>query len=67
MGTEYYFNTRTGSVEKGKKSGWQDRMGPYVSPEEALRAYKIARERTKRADDDEAAWKEAWQDPDEDS
>lgn len=61
MVTEYYFNTRTGRVERGKKSGWQDLMGPYASADEAARAYEIARGRTEEADEADREWKEEWE------
>lgn len=65
MGEQYYFNTRTGRVERGKQSGWQDRMGPYASAGEARKAYEIARERNVRADEAEKKWEEAWDDQNE--
>ena len=60
MKGEYYLNTRTGEVEKGKRSGWRDRMGPYRSAEEAARAFEIARERNARFDADDKKWNKEW-------
>lgn len=64
MKGEYYLNTRTGEVEKGKHSGWRDRMGPYATAEEAVRAFEIARERNVQFEADEKKWKDAWDDED---
>ncbi|WP_349827720.1 hypothetical protein [Brevibacterium litoralis] len=43
---KYWFNTRTRTVEKGKKSAWENRMGPYDTEEEARNALGTAAERT---------------------
>lgn len=48
---EWYFDTQTGEVLQGKQSGWENRMGPYGSQEEASRALELARERNKAADE----------------
>ncbi len=65
MKREYYLNTRTGDVEEGKRSSWQDRMGPYPTREAALHAYGIARERNLASDEAEKRWREAWNGDDE--
>ncbi|GAB3081643.1 hypothetical protein [Corynebacterium aquatimens] len=52
---KFYFNPTTGEVTEGKVAGWDDRMGPYDTREEAERALETARERTKRADDEDEA------------
>ncbi|MFT3942939.1 MAG: hypothetical protein QM705_03835 [Ancrocorticia sp.] len=65
MEGEYYLNTRTGEVEKGKRSGWRDRMGPYASAEEAARAFEIARERNAASDTAEKRWREEWDEKDD--
>ena len=54
--TEYYFNTSTQMVEKGRQSSWEHLMGPYDTPEEAANALEIARKRSKAWDDDDKAW-----------
>lgn len=53
---EYYFNTRTQMVEKGRQSSWEHLMGPYETPEDAANAMEIARKRSKAWDDDDRAW-----------
>ncbi|WP_296667472.1 SPOR domain-containing protein [Demequina sp.] len=50
---EYYYNTRTRMVEKGRQSSWEHLMGPYPTPEEAAGALEIAQARN-----------EAWEDED---
>ncbi len=53
---EYWFNTRTRMVEKGRQSSWEHLMGPYASPEEAQQALAIAQARNELWDSDEDAW-----------
>ena len=65
MEGEYYLNTRTGEVEKGKRSGWQHRMGPYPTAEAAAQAFEIARERNAASDAAEKQWREAWEEMDD--
>lgn len=65
MEGEYYLNTRTGEVEKGKRSGWQYRMGPYPTAEAAAQAFEIARERNAASDAAEKQWREAWEEKDD--
>ncbi|MGP9725221.1 SPOR domain-containing protein [Corynebacterium sp. AOP40-9SA-29] len=48
---EWYFDTSSGEVTQGKTSGWDNRMGPYSSKQEAEQALETARARTKAADD----------------
>lgn len=48
---QWYFDTSSGEVTQGKTSGWDNRMGPYPSRDEAEHALQIARERTKAADE----------------
>lgn len=47
----WYYDTATGEVTRGKKHGWDTRMGPYDSEEEAQRALQTARARSASADD----------------
>jgi len=51
----FWFNTRTRQVEEGPKSLGLDRIGPFTSREEALRAEEIVRERGQKilAEDEE--------------
>lgn len=48
--TQWYFDTATGDVTRGKVSGWDTRMGPYDSEAEARQALEIARTRSEAAD-----------------
>lgn len=48
---KWYYNLATGEVTQGKVSGFENRMGPYDSEEEARRAIEIAAARTEAADD----------------
>ena len=44
----FWFNTRTRLVEEGPKSLGLDRIGPFTSREEALRAEEIVKERAQK-------------------
>ncbi|MDO5031321.1 hypothetical protein [Corynebacterium sp.] len=52
---QWFYDPATGEVSQGKKSGWQNRMGPYASREEAAHAIEIAQQRNAAADAEEAA------------
>ncbi|KAB8292854.1 hypothetical protein [Bifidobacterium avesanii] len=54
---QWYFNTVTGEPELGKISPISRRMGPYVSREEALKAWDIVRERNRRWERQDADWR----------
>jgi hypothetical protein len=47
---KFWFNTKTGQVERGRKSLALYRIGPFETEEEAKRAYEILAERTKKWD-----------------
>ena len=52
---QWWYDTATGEVSQDKSSGWDTRMGPYDSREEAEAALETAKQRTKEADEyDEA-------------
>ncbi|MBE1577718.1 hypothetical protein ACFORH_11040 [Amycolatopsis roodepoortensis] len=53
---DWYFNTRTGEVERGRRSRGVDLLGPYPDEETARRALEIARERTAAADRADTEW-----------
>ena len=55
--TEYFFNTSTQMVEKGRQSSWEHLMGPYDTAEEAGKAFEIARKKSKAWDDEDRAWR----------
>lgn len=44
----YWFNTRTGKVEEGPQSLSLDRLGPFSTREEAVRALEIVEERARK-------------------
>ena len=47
MEKRYWFNTKTKMVEEGPKSLGLDRIGPFESYQQALRAEEIVRERAR--------------------
>ncbi|WP_324651103.1 hypothetical protein [Georgenia sp. H159] len=55
---EWYYNTRTGEVEQGKKSGSLHRMGPYPTREAATEAYERAADRNEAWDAADKAWED---------
>lgn len=55
--TEYYFNTQTRMVEKGRLSSWEHVLGPYDTFEEATAAIEKAEHRSDAWDEADAAWK----------
>ncbi|GAB3361102.1 hypothetical protein [Amycolatopsis echigonensis] len=56
MPDEWYYNTRTNEVERGRQSRGVDRLGPYPDEATARRALELARERTKAEDQADAEW-----------
>ena len=55
---EYWYNTRTRMVEKGRQSSWEHLMGPYSSPEEARHAPEIAQARNELWESDQDSWRD---------
>ncbi len=55
--TEYYFNTQTRMVEKGRLSSWEHLLGPYDTFEEASTAIEKAEQRSDAWDEADADWK----------
>ena len=47
---QWYYDTSTGQVTQGAESGWNNRMGPYATREEAEHAIEIAKARNEAAD-----------------
>ena len=45
--TQWWYNDRTGEVEEGPQSLGIDRIGPFDTREEALRAPEIVAERSR--------------------
>ena len=56
---KYWYNLRTGEVEKGFESPAPDRAGPFDTPEEAAKALDVIRERSRAWADDDAR-EESW-------
>ncbi len=55
--TEYYFNTQTRMVEKGRLSPWEHLLGPYDTFDDASKALEIAENRSDAWDEADADWK----------
>lgn len=55
---EYYYNTRTSQVERGKQSAAVHRMGPYPTAEAAAEAYARAAERNEAWEEEDRAWRD---------
>lgn len=51
---KYWYNLRTGEVEKGFESPAIDRAGPFDTAEEAAKAPELLRERSRAWAEDEA-------------
>lgn len=49
---QFWFNTRSRTVERGRRSSWENLMGPYPTAQEAAAALDIARARNELWDDD---------------
>ena len=56
QGKGWYFNVVTKKVEHHDRSKGSDLLGPYPDEATAGRALEIARERTEKADAEDAAW-----------
>ncbi|MFD4957495.1 SPOR domain-containing protein [Microbacterium sp. NPDC058389] len=56
---KYWYNLKTGEVEKGFESPAPDRAGPFDTPEEAAKAPEVIRERS-RAWADEESREDSW-------
>ena len=53
--TEWWYNNKTGAVEKGPQSLGSDRDGPFASREEAAKAPDIIAERARKWAAEDAA------------
>ncbi|MET9259054.1 hypothetical protein [Amycolatopsis sp. NPDC004079] len=56
MSEEWFYNTRTNEVERGRQARGVDRLGPYPDEATARRALELARERTAAEDRSDAEW-----------
>ena len=52
---EYFFNTETRMVEKGRLSSWEHLLGPYATFADAASALDTAAKRSDAWDDEDAA------------
>lgn len=59
---KYWYNLRTGKVERGFESPAIDRAGPFDTEEEAAAAPKLLAERSRAWAEEEAA-EDAWGSP----
>ncbi len=57
-GGGWYFNVISKKVEHHDRSKTSDLLGPYPDEATARRALEIARERTEKADAEDAAWED---------
>ena len=55
---QYYFNTRTRMVEKGRVSSWEDLMGPYDTEAQARDALAKAAQRVDDWDQEDDEWRD---------
>lgn len=53
---KYWFNTKTKQVEKGPKSTWEHRMGPYDTEAEAASALSTAADRNDDWEAEDREW-----------
>lgn len=60
MGTEYWYNLRTGQVEQSAQSSWKHLLGPYSSYAEATKAMERVKANNESWEEDEAS--EHWDD-----
>ena len=51
---QYWYNTKTGQVEQGRTSVWENRMGPYKTRAEAENALATARKNTAEWDSEDS-------------
>ena len=56
---KFWYNLRTGQVERGMQTPAPDRAGPFDTAEEAARAPEIIRERSRQWEEDERR-EDAW-------
>jgi hypothetical protein len=56
---KFWYNLRTGQVERGMQTPAPDRAGPFDTVEEAARAPEIIRERSRKWEEDERR-EDAW-------
>jgi len=57
---KYWYNLKTGQVERGMQTPAPDRAGPFDTAEEAARAPEIIRERSRQWEEDDRR-EDAWE------
>jgi hypothetical protein len=50
---EYFYDTSTGEVHRGRSGSWAHRMGPYPTREAAQAALETARQRAQAWDEED--------------
>ena len=53
---EFWFNTKSRTVEEGHQSDWSNLLGPYPTREAAERALATAQANTEKWDEDDKRW-----------
>lgn len=53
---KYWYNVKTGQVEYGPESNWENRMGPYDTEDQAKAALARAAQRNRDWDTDDEDW-----------
>ena len=53
---QFWFNTQTKTVEKGRQSHYRDLMGPYPTQQAAEQALTTAASRNDSWDDEDDRW-----------
>ena len=54
----FYYNIKTGQVEREGVSKAKELLGPFDTEQEAANALEIIREREQRKDAEDAAWRD---------
>lgn len=53
MSSDYWYNVRTGEIERGPQSSWSQLLGPYASAEEARNAIEQVKKNNDAWDDND--------------
>ena len=56
--TAFYYNIKTGQVEREGESKAKDLLGPFATAEEAANALEIIREREERKNAEDREWRD---------
>lgn len=54
----WFYNQKTGQVEQGKVSSFENRMGPYATREQAEHALETVKARNDAADSYDSTWED---------